>query len=200
LTASASAPNIGAMVTRYVEPHSARFIQERVDGVEQIRVPMRRNWFVLLFISFWIVMWTIGGVTAIYELIRQFQLFLLVWLGAWALGWCFAAATIAAQVAGSEIIRVVGRDLEISVGAGKLRWRRLYRGDKVRNLRSSDPNPWGMPWRMPVMPFGMRLGAIKFDYGARTIAAAASVDEAEGAMIVDWLRPRLPRDATDTPA
>jgi len=33
LTASASAPNIGAMVTRYVEPHSARFIQERVDGV-----------------------------------------------------------------------------------------------------------------------------------------------------------------------
>lgn len=188
------------MVTRYVEPPSTRFIPERVDGVEQLRIPMRRNWFVLLFISFWIVMWTIGGIAAISDVIKQFNLFLIVWLGMWALGWCFAAATIATQIAGSEIIRVVGRDLETSIGAGKLRWRRLYRGDQIRNLRSSDPSPWGMPWRMPASPFNMKQGAVKFDYGARTIAAAASVDQAEGTMIVDWLRPRLPRAATDPTA
>lgn len=185
------------MVTRYVEPHSARFVQERVDGAEQIRIPMRRNWFVLLFVAFWICMWTIGGFAAMYELSQHFDLFLVVWLAMWALGWCFAAATIGAQIAGSEIIRVAGRDLEISIGVGKLRWRRMYRGDKVRNLRSSDPNPWGFPWRMPAMPFSTRMGAIKFDYGARTIAAAASVDEAEGRMIVDWLKPRLPRSASE---
>jgi len=185
------------MVTRYVEPHSARFIEERVEGIEQLRIPMRRNWFVLLFVGFWIVMWTFGGIVAIVQVIQHFELFLIVWLAMWALGWCFAAVTIATQIAGSEIIRVVGRDLEISVGAGKLRRRRLYRGDQVRNLRSSDPNPWGMPWRMPAMPFGMKLGAVKFDYGARTVAAAASVDEAEGAMIVDWLKARLPRGAAE---
>ena len=139
------------MVTRYVEPHSARFIEERVEGIEQLRIPMRRNWFVLLFVGFWIVMWTFGGIVAIVQVIQHFELFLIVWLAMWALGWCFAAVTIATQIAGSEIIRVVGRDLEISVGAGKLRRRRLYRGDQVRNLRSSDPNPWGMPWRMPAI-------------------------------------------------
>lgn len=188
------------MVTRYVEPHSARFVQERVEGVEQLRIPMRRNWFVLLFTGFWIVLWTFGGMMAMVQLGEHFDLFLLVWLAMWALGWCFAATMIVTQVAGPEIIRVIGRDLEISIGAGKLRWRRLYRGDTIRNLRSSDPNPWGMPWRMPANPFGMKLGAVKFDYGARTIAAAASVDEAEGRMIVDWLRPRLPRAASEPPA
>lgn len=39
--------------------------------------------------------------------------------------------------------------------------------------------------------------AAKFDYGAETIYAAGGVDEADGRTIVDWLRPRLPRSATD---
>lgn len=42
------------MLTRYVDPQSTRFIREFVDGTEQIRIPMRRNWFVLLFLSLWI--------------------------------------------------------------------------------------------------------------------------------------------------
>src|SRR4051812_19316099 len=94
-----------AMGARYVEPQSNRFIQERVDGVEQIRIPMRRNWFILLFISFWICGWTVGGIAAIHQVSRNFDWFLIFWLGAWALGWVFAAATICSQIAGSEIIR-----------------------------------------------------------------------------------------------
>jgi hypothetical protein len=170
-----------------------------VDGVEQIRIPVRRNWFVLLFVSFWIVMWTLGGGVAMYQAVTTHDLFLLVWLCFWALGWCFAAATIASQVAGSEVIRVVGRDLELGIGVGKLVWRRRYRSDHIRNLSSSDPNPWGMPWRMPQpLPIGRwSRGAIKFDYGARTIYAATSAEEAEGRMIVDWLAPKLPRSATE---
>jgi len=186
------------MGTRYIEPQSSRFLQERVDGVEQIRIPMRRNWFVLLFIGFWICGWTVGGIAAIYQVSQNFDWFLIFWLGGWALGWVFAAATIASQIAGSEIIRVVGRDLETSIGVGKLRWRRLYRGDHIRNLRSSDPNPMGWPFRVQqTNPFRPRAGAIKFDYGSQTVFAASSAEEAEGRMIVDWLRPKLPRIATD---
>jgi hypothetical protein len=187
------------MGTRYVEPRECRFVQERVDGAEQIRIPMRRNWFVLLFVGFWICGWTVGGIAAMYEVATEPNAFLIFWLGGWAIGWLFAAATIASQIGGSEIIRVIGHDLEVSIGVGGLRWRRLYRGDHIRFLGSSDPNPMGWPWRTSqVNPFRPRWGAIKFDYGAQTIYAASSADEAEGRMIVDWLRPKLPRSATET--
>jgi hypothetical protein len=196
------------MSSYYVEPRESRFVRERIEGVEQIRIPVRRNWFVLLFLSFWICGWTVGGLAAMSQLRQDFDWFLVFWLGGWLLGWVFAATTISSQLAGSEIIRVAGRDLEISVGVGPLRRRRLYRGDRIRNLDSSDPNPMGWGWwqgagvsRSPFGVFGKpQQGALKFDYGAETIYAASSADEAEGRMIVDWLKPKLPRSATDLSA
>jgi hypothetical protein len=188
------------MQSRYIEPEASRFRREIVEGIEQIRIPMRRNWFVLLFIGFWICGWTVGGIAAMTEVAKNPEAFLIFWLGAWALGWIFAAATIASQIGGSEIIRVVGGDLEISDGVGTLRRRRLYRGDHIRRLIGSDPNPMGFPFRFGSnqLPFARpRQGAIKFDYGAQTIYAANSIDEAEGRMIVTWLSPKLPRSAAE---
>jgi hypothetical protein len=186
------------MAGRYIEPEQTRIRSERVDGVEQMRIPFRRNWFALIFLSVWLTGWTFGGIAAMGDLVVSGEPFLFVWLIFWALGWVFAAATVAMQIAGSDIIRVVGRDLETSVGVGKLRFRKLYRGDQIRHLRSSDPNPMGFPWRVQQFPFtGAKAGAIKFDYGAKTICAAGSAEEAEGRMIVEWLRPKLPRSAVE---
>jgi hypothetical protein len=189
------------MLTRYMEPQGTRFRREFVDGIEQVRIPLRRNWLVLLFISFWICGWTAAGIGAMADVVVDPNAFMIFWLGMWAVGWLFAAGTIASQVAGSEIIRVVGRHLEIGIGVGKLRWRRRYRGDQIHNLDSSDPNPWGWQWWQAQglrSPFGRRRqGAIKFDYGSETIYAASSVDEPEGRMIIDWLAPKLPRSATE---
>jgi hypothetical protein len=186
------------MGTRYIEPQSRRFVEEHVEGFQQIRIPMRRNWFILLFMGFWLCGWTVGGFAAIHEVTQDFSWFLMFWLGGWALGWVFAAATISSQIAGSEILRVVRGDLETSVGIGKLRWRRLYRGDHIRDLRSSDPNPMGWPFRLQqTNPIRPRAGAIKFDYGSQTVFAASSAEEAEGKVIVAWLKSRLPRSATD---
>ena len=188
------------MQPRYIEPEGTRFRREMIDGVEQIRIPTRRNWFVLLFLSFWVCGWTVGGIAAINQVLRDPHAFLIFWLGGWAIGWVVVVTTIASQIAGSEIIRVIGRDLEISDGVGELRRRRLYRGDQIRFLDGSDPNPTGLPIYMGARQFPFirpRQGAIKFDYGARTIYAAGSVDEAEGRMIAAWLTPKLPRSAVD---
>jgi hypothetical protein len=92
------------MLTRTIEPQGSRFVPELVDGVEQVRIPLRRNWFVLLFLCFWICGWTVGGIAAIYQVAANFDWFLLFWLGGWALGWLFAAATIASQLAGSVAV------------------------------------------------------------------------------------------------
>jgi hypothetical protein len=205
------------MGSRYVEPQNSRFITDRVDGIEQIRIPYKRNWFTLIFLSVWLTGWTIGGIVAAGALILGLtgqqvfsdagsnlsneggNLFLFVWLIFWAFGWIFAATTVALQLGGSEILKVAGRDLEISSGVGRWRRRKLYRGDQIRNLTSSDPNPMGWPFGARAMTFPgfNRAGAIKFDYGARTIRAAGSVDESEGRMIVQWLKPKLPRTATE---
>ena len=201
--------NFGSMGTRYVEPQEKRFISEHVDGVEQVRIPFRRNWFALIFLCVWLTFWTMGGIVAGGVLLMslfgqpsaggQADPFLAVWLIFWAIAWVFAAMNVALQLGGSEILKVEGRDLDISVGVGRWRWRKVYRGDEIRKLRSSDPNPMGWPFGARAMTFPgfNRAGAIKFDYGARTIRAAGSVDEPEGQMIVEWLRPKLPRTAAE---
>lgn len=186
------------MGAKYVEPERQRFIVERVDGIEQLRIPNRRNRFAIFFLSFWLVMWTFGGIAAMVEVARTGEAFLYVWLCAWAAGWIFAAITIGTQLAGAEIIRVQGRDLETSNGFGPLRSTRRYRGGHIMGLSSSSPSPFGMPFRMPSLPFVKPFaGAVKFHYGAATVYLASSSEEAEGRMIVDWLKPRLPRGASE---
>src|SRR5256885_11426524 len=97
------------------------------------------------------------------------------------------------------MLKVTGRRLEVSIGVGRWRRRKLYRVDQILNFGSSGPNPMGWPFGARAMTFpGLnRAGAIKFDYGARTIRAGGSVDEPEGRMIVEWLRPKLPRTVAE---
>jgi hypothetical protein len=183
---------------KYVEPQRQRFVVDRVDGVEQLRIPNRRNWFAIVFLSFWLVMWTFGGIAAMLEVARTGEPFLYVWLCGWAAGWIFAALTIGTQLAGAEIIRVQGQDLETSNGFGFLRSTRRYRGSDIRDLSSSNPSAFGMPFRMPSLPFVKPFaGAVKFHYGASTVYLASSSEEAEGQMIVAWLKPRLPGAASE---
>lgn len=187
------------MGNRYVEPRGARHRIELIDGVQQLRIPMRRQWFTILFLSVWLCGWTAGGITAMTQVVRTWDWFLIFWLGGWAIGWVFAAGTVAGQLAGAEILRVVNGDLEVSNGIGQIRRTRLYRGGTIRNLTGYDPVD-AFPWRGNVQtPFmRSRTGAVKFDYGAETIFLAASVQEPEGNDIARWLGTRLPKTATLT--
>jgi hypothetical protein len=184
----------------YVEPRGARRRIEIVDGVERIRIPMRRNWFLMLFIAVWLTGWTAGGIAAFTQLFTHFEPFLLVWLCGWAVGWVFAASTILFQIRGAETIVAAGGDLEIRSGARPFvrRWR--YRGGTIRHLQSAAPmaDPFGM--RHVQAPFWIRSrsGAVRFDYGAETVHIATSVDEPEGREIVAWLARRLPATAVGT--
>jgi hypothetical protein len=184
------------MPPRYQPVASPRFRIVRDAGGEHIRIAARRQWFALLFLPVWLTGWTIGGGAAILALFTEFQLFLLVWLIGWAAGWLFAAGTIAWMLAGAETIRVTGGDLEIAHRIAGLSRRWLYRGGEVRRLRAAEASAWPMRGglQVPLLPpFGG--GALRFDYGARTIHVAPSLDAAEARLIVDWLAARLPRTA-----
>lgn len=184
---------------RYEVVAEARFLRRFVAGVEEIVIPARRSWFGLPFLCFWLLGWTVGGIVAAGSLVQDFDLFLVFWLCGWAVGWLFVALTIAWQINGKEILRVIGGDLEVThsaLGLGKS-W--LFRGQDIADLRAGD---------IPESPFGSynvdapllkwrKWGSVKFRYGARTVYLGTPLDEAEGQMIVEILRPRLPRTATE---
>lgn len=186
-------------MARYVEPRAARHRVEIVDGREQLRIPARRNWPTALFLGLWLALWSVGGAVVISELVRHFEPFLLLWLSFWAVGWLFAAGTLAMLIGGSEQVRVIDGDLELSAGVGRLRRTWRYRGAAIRELRRAETPSWG-PWfvRNQTMPILLRprSGAVQFDYGADTIFFASGVAGPEGGRIAVWLARRLPPSAS----
>jgi hypothetical protein len=170
-------------------------IEQGVSG-EQIRIPAPRQIFVMLFLPVWLAGWTVGGAVALSTLLKTFQPFLLFWLCFWAAGWLFAASTIAWMFFGSETLRIVGGDLEVTKRL--LGWspRKLFRGGDIRHLRAAVqlPGPYRFYWQTPFFWRGQG-GAVQFDYGARTVYVAAGLDEAEGRRIVERLAGQLPASA-----
>jgi len=79
---------------------SARYSVETIDGTPWIVARAARNWFVLLFVGFWLTMWTIGGLVAMTQapIDPSARGFLLVWLVFWAIGWLWAASTVALRL------------------------------------------------------------------------------------------------------
>ena len=194
------ARSIGIHVARrYEDAKPARFAIERMDGGERIRIKARKNWLGLLFLCVWLTGWTAGGVLAMSALTTRFDTFLLAWLCAWALGWAFAATTIAWQLTGAETLRATAGDLEIGWEFAGLGRHRFYRGHEISRLAAggADDIMARMYWIYPPFLNFSNSGSVRFDYGARTIHAAAGLDRAEGEMIVEHLRRGLPASAVD---
>ena len=173
----------------------ARFSVERRAGVEHFVIPARRNWFMLLFLSLWLVGWSLGFVSAFSEVAHgSGDLFLIVWLTGWTIGGGFVVTTILWQLGGKEYLAVDSGGLLHGwrmVGIGR---ERRYDLSYMSNLRVSEA---GMPWgnfARPSFPpiFANGWGTIRWNYGARTVSAAMGMSEAESEMIVARLSARLP--------
>jgi hypothetical protein len=178
----------------YVPIAQPRFAVETTGDGEQVRVKARAHPILVVFLTIWLAGWTVGGGVVILQLLTEFEAFLVVWLCGWATAWVAVAVSLIWMFTGSETLRVVGTDLEIAQHAVGLNRRWTYQGAQVRNLRVANQPGW--PFQLNFqLPFWRvsRIGSVKFDYGPRTVFAAAGLDDAEGQMIVDWLLKRLPR-------
>jgi hypothetical protein len=185
-------------MARYVEPRTARHRVEIADQGERLRIPTRRSWPMVVLVCAWLVVWSMVGVVAFIALTQRFELFMLFLAIVWAAMWLGLVAIAGSLLAGSERVRVVGSDLEISAGVGPLRSTRRFRGEAIRNLRRVDSDGW-MSWlvrsQQPPIFWRQRCGAVQFDYGADTYDFANGVEGAEGGQIAEWLAKRLPRGA-----
>ena len=183
--------------SKYVEPRAARHRIVIVDGVEQVRIPMRRNWFVLLFLPIWLTGWTAGGIAAISALFIDFHWFLLLWLCGWVFGWVYAALALAGQLWGAETIDASHGDLTIRDRIWPFVKTRRYRASDIRNLQAATkPKEYpGMREFRIAYWTPRKSGAVSFDYGSETVYCATEVDPPEGREIAAWLARRLPARA-----
>lgn len=179
---------------KYEAAGKARFEIDRDDG-QTIRIRASRQVFPLLFLPVWLALWTVGGIAAINQLLTEFVPFIAFWLCGWALGWVFAAGSLAWMIGGVETLRVVQGDLEAAMVCGPWSRRKLYQGAVIRDLKPSRQDPLLARFQFSG-PFAMKaMGAIQFSYGARSVRVGQGLDETEARLVVEHLRKRLPAEA-----
>lgn len=172
-----------------------RFTLGIVDGQEQIIIPAQRNWPIMIFLVFWFGAWTHAGLSAMGTLLSgKGGVFLVFWLGLWAVAEGFVAATLVWQLSGAEVLRMRGADLEVVTRILWLERTKRFRGSDIRGLKACMPLP-RRDWP-PFPALGPGHGSVRFTYGSRTVFVAGALDEAEGRLIVDRLRRRLPSSTT----
>jgi hypothetical protein len=180
-----------------VDPSSRSITYALSEGLV-INIPSAKNWFLILFIGFWLCAWAFGEVSVIHQLAagnaNGAGLFMFGWLGAWTVGGCAAIYFWLFTMAGHEIVSLTPTSLAIRrdiLGFGRSS---EYDLPSVKNLRiDNTPINSGYNGGFSLStPFG---GKIAFDYGAKTFRFGGGVDEAEASHLIELLKSRYPFDS-----
>ena len=161
-----------------------------------IIVPSRKNWFGLIFGTFWMGGWYIGFSSAFSELFDdgnmsfQFDGFMTFWL----LGWTFGGITVLSMLLwgyfGKEQFlydrdevyfnkTIFGIGIKKRLHAKEIKNIRV----EVESVRSFSRNRWSF--------WGLGPGRIKFDYGLKTYSFALAVHDAEADHIIQLMKTQL---------
>jgi hypothetical protein len=115
--------------------------EDTPSGFEVVIRAQRQAW-PLVLIPFWLILWTLGGMGAIFALPSgSGSPFLALWLVFWAVGWCFTALWWNWISFGRERVRIADRELQVSRELH--RWRRFktWPLDDIRDLRAAGYFP-----------------------------------------------------------
>lgn len=189
---------------RYTKSESPRGIK--------IGIPSKKNWFIILFLGFWLIGWAVGEATVIGILIVGFLkflsgglpdtattgaeafggLFLIAWLGVWTVGGAFAIYAWLWQVKGVEEITISYDSFEIVKKTPIWTRTKKYRLQDVTSLRISNSvtSMWNMSGGMEFA--GITGGQLAFDYGAKTVRFGIGLDEAEAKYIINDIQIHSP--------
>jgi hypothetical protein len=100
----------------------------------------RRQWGGLVFLSFWLVGWTIGGIAAFTQLAVGswgVRMVMLLWLCGWAFGEGAVVLAIAWELRGRELLIVTPERLEVRRQIGRFARTKLYDAALVRNVEAA---------------------------------------------------------------
>ena len=180
-----------------VKPPVARHTVEDLGDSLKIIIPVYRQWFKILVLCFWFIMWAFGevmvGGVLVSEGVSAGSLFLIAWLGFWTLGGTFVLYALFWQLTGKEVIEVSRLSIRVRrqvLGLGRTK---EYLGEYVRGLRISPAQGDGFGWSRTLRFWGLSGGLIAFDYGAGTFRLGIGIDEAEARQILAAIGQRFPQ-------
>jgi len=179
-----------------VQPVAGRAtVSDNPSGI-QISIPAKRNVFIVLFMSYWLVGWAVGEVMVPSVFLRKemppsMMIFTLAWLGAWTVGGGFAIYMLLWMIFGREIVSLGSRSLGLKrdvLGFGRLK---EYDVSHIHNLRVSSGSWNPFDFTSALQFWGIGGGMIAFDYGSKTCRFGTSLEEAEANQLVQQLKSRV---------
>jgi len=128
-------------------------ISDLPEGL-QIVIPAKKNFFIIMFLGFWLAGWLFGEITVIKQLIggenHEADLFLIAWLGMWTIAGVAAVFVWLWNFKGKEIILINSIELQHMRDFVLFRRSKEYEIAHISNLRVSPQinsilNPWQNP-------------------------------------------------------
>jgi hypothetical protein len=172
-----------------IEPPEPRATVVREATGLRITIPVKRSLVMSLFLTVWLGLWGVGGGTALLGTLRgeKGDWLVLAFLAVWIACCGFGVYLWLWQLAGQEVVVVRPRSLILRreiLGFGRSREFDLRH---VRDLRVSPSPAAARDWGAGLQSWGIAIGPLAFDYGARTYRFGGGVDEAEAKDLVRWI-------------
>jgi len=179
------------------EPYTGR-AKVNFDGISlSIKIPSKKNWFMILFIAVWMGGWIMGETSAINELSSSDNLginsFMLFWLVGWTIGGLFAIIILLWSLFGQETISIEKGVFSLTKGFLDLGLIKKSYDLNIINKLELNPEPSGMNSffgsKKNIGDFwGLTGGRLRFDYGMKTIKFGLGIDEAEARYLINEMK------------
>src|SRR5262245_31140426 len=163
-----------------------------------IEIPTKRNWFVILFLGFWLCGWAVGELMLPTKLLtgsapRAATTFMLAWLGAWTLGGAAAITIFLWMLAGRETISVTQDALSVRRHVYALGLTRTYALQHLSRLRLETHAYNMFDPQMMFAFYGIGGGRVAFDYGSSTVRFGNRIEEPDALRILEACRKIVPK-------
>ena len=170
------------------------FLSETPAGFE-VRVPVVRSWWPIVFLPIWLAGWAAGWAAALYTLVTArgdpTVLFLVPWLIAWTAAGALAFSWWLWFVSGREIVVFDGARLRMRREVRGFSREQSYEQASVHHLRFSPPvaREARMLEAFPLFAF---TGSIAFDIDGATHRFGMHIEEEEAVAVVQTITERWP--------
>jgi hypothetical protein len=167
-------------------------IEQDFDGLKII-IPSSKHLFTIIFFSIWLIGWAVGEGSVISLFLNSDtplheNLFEIFWLIGWTFGGVWAFYGLLWMLIGDEKIVIKGDSINIQQSLFAVFKGKSYAISDIKNIRVSNIVK-DETRRNLYFPGAMnKSGIIAFDYGAKTIRFAQSVDESEANIIVQKMK------------
>lgn len=178
---------------RSVSPDSHVTIEGGPAGLE-IVIPAGRSPFLVLFLGVWLVGWAMGEVNALAEAVSGRMGLpgpvLLFWLLLWTAGGLVALYIWMWRLVGKERILMGTSTLQIKHDILRFGRTKTYELRRIRRLRLVPSLAGSANRDVAARVSGLAGGAIEFEYENRAVQFGFSIDETDARKIVERMRQR----------